>query len=233
MVKVLWYTASARKFSLFHDWREKVDFIDQLIVKNHMAHVAHQKATRFFFKHDYDYLLVTSDDILGTPYNARLLLEDLEKEQFPVLSGWTDAIEDGKAALTLKPVQGIKERKIRREGYEFIRRLDLYTGKYGFPFIKVWYTGLPFTAIRRDILKKVPLKPFMTTKDEFCVTTKAKQKGRGIMFDLQFSLSCAKKGIPITIDTRCFLLHFGKTKRCVRVGKDKPSTKLIKATAKV
>jgi len=62
----------------------------------------------------------------------------------------------------------------------------------------------------------------MRIKDMHCITPETQKHGRATMFDLAFCLDCYLQKIPIIVDTRVFLLHFGGTQDYVRVGKDEP-----------
>ena len=204
--------------------------MDKLIVKNYMQHEAHALAMKYFFEHEYDYFIISSDDVLGSPYHVRLLLRDERKHAFPVISGWCNLYlhEDVAAITTQRP--NLRRKPITRHSYSFIPLKDMGLSKHGFPFMKAWYVGLPLTLIRREILEKVPLKPFQKQVDRFCLTSETKKRGRGVMFDLQFACDCAANKIPIMVDARIFLLHFSKTKRYVNVGREKPEVVFIKAS---
>lgn len=220
MGKALLYIASPRRFSLFWDWINRVNFVDKLVVKNHFHHVAHKIAMKYFFAHNYDYFIVCCDDVLGSPDHVRLLLEDEEEHHFPVISGWHQvSLDKPWASLSMTPHDGIKTKTSKLEDYHFIPIKDIIFAKYGYPFIKVWYMGLPFTLIRRETLKKVPLHPFHTAKF-------------GPKFDLQFAIDCARNKIPIMVDQRIFLLHFKPYRGTLWVGKAKPKVEFIPAETK-
>jgi len=233
--RALWYIASPRNLKPFYGWADKVDYVDKLIVKNYMHHDAQKIAMKFFFEKGYDYFIISSDDVLGKPHYLRLLIEDEEEHGFPVVSGWRR--RKGLTNVTVKPVRNIANPKeisenprawVRSEPYSWIRFEDIVEGKYGYPFFRAWFVGLPLTLIRRDILKKIPLKPFLLHRDGYCITPETKKKGRGKMFDLQFATNCAKNKIPITIDARIDIDHIKGGK--FHIG-DNPRVKFIKASA--
>lgn len=235
--RALWYIPSGRNFRLFWDWVNRVNFVDKLIVKNHLTHEAHNIARRFFFAHDYDYLIIGHDDYLGSPDHIRLLLEDEEKYRYPIISGWSNIWlppykkeRQALASLSLRRASGIETRNVTMENYGFVAMREILTEKFGFPIVNVWFIGFPLTLIRRETYKKISLKPFKNVNDEFCYTSQTKKDGRGIVFDLQFAIDCEKHNIPIRVDTRVFLLHFGKQNmyKYLRMGKDKPSVTFIK-----
>lgn len=200
-----------------------------------MHHEAHRIGMKYFFKHKYDYYIISTDDALGTPYHLKLLLEDAETHKFPVVSGWCsiDPQKNGLASLTVKPCHPnvIKNRKVLPYGYHFIPIKDVMIGKHGYPFIKAWFNAVALNLVRRETLKKVPYRPFKLQRDRLCITPETKKKGRGIMFDLQFAIDCARNKVQINVDTRIFLLH-AKTKRRSKVGVEKKAVLFIKATRK-
>ncbi|OYD16944.1 hypothetical protein CH330_01360 [candidate division WOR-3 bacterium JGI_Cruoil_03_51_56] len=219
MGKALYYIPSGRNFTLFWQWANRVNFVDKLIVRNYLTHEAHNIARKFFFEHDYDYLIMGHDDYLGSPDHVKMLLGDEEKHHFPVISGWSNIWlppykreRPSLASISLRRpnTHKLKTGKLTMNDYGFVAMRDILLAKYGYPFARVWFMGFPLTLIRRDTLKKVPFRPYKKVKDEFCFTAETKKHGRGIVFDLQFALDCEKQHIPIRIDTRIFLLHFGK-----------------------
>ncbi len=234
MGKALWAIFAHKNFPLFWQWANKVNFIDKLIIKNHMHHAAHQIGMEYFFSHPkYDYYIISGDDALATPYHVKLLLEDEEKHNFPVVSGWCsiDPQVNGNAAVCIKPCHPnvIKNRRVLPYGYHFIPIKDVLVGKYGYPFIKAWFNANALSLVRRKILQKIPYRPFKLQRDHLCLTPETKEKGRGVMFDLQFAIDCAQNGVPITVDTRIFLLH-ARTKARSQVGRKPPTVKFVEAT---
>jgi len=233
MGKALWAIFAHKESNLFWHWANRVDFVDKLIIKNHMIHEAHQIGMEYFFSHpEYDYYIISTDDVLGTPYHIRLLLEDEEEHKFPVVSGWIsiDPQKNGLAALTVKPCHPnvAKTRKAVPHDYHFIPVKDVLLEKHGYPFIKAWFNAIALNLVRRETLKEVPYRPFTTQHDRLCIPPTTNKQGRGVMFDLQFAFDCASKKIPIKVDTRIFLLH-AKLTGMSKVGKEKREIKFIKA----
>ena len=237
MGKALWAIFAHKHSKMFWQWADRVDFVDKLIIKNHMHHEAHQAGMKYFFEHpEYDYYIISTDDALGTPYHIRLLLEDEEKHKFPVISGWcsVDPQKNGMAALTVKPCHPnvAKTRRVMPYGYHLVPIKNVLMGKYGYPFIEAWFNANALNLVRRETLKKVPYRPFKLQRDKLCITPQTKKQGRGVMFDLQFALDCAQAKIPIMVDMRIFLLH-ARTKQRSMVGRAKREVKFIKAKEEV
>jgi len=228
--KTLWYASIGRHLDLFLNFMDQVDFIDKLAVKYCMKHDADEIAVKYFLSHsEYDYLLISSDDVYGTPDHIRTLLRDVEEHDYPIMSGWND-YGKGLAALSVSSADrtAIQAKKITYASYNFVTLSQLITAQFGYPIIKAWFVGLPLTMIRRDILQKVPFRPFMYLKDQYCVTKRSQVQGRGIMQDLQFALDCEKNNIPIMVDLRVFLLHLGGTYSLLLLGQKTPRVELTR-----
>lgn len=233
MDKALWFIAGARDLTIAYDWINKVDYVDKLIVRNYMHHHAHEIGRNYFLQHpEYDYFIISSDDVLGCESQLKMLLQDEKENNFPVVSGWCNVkLDAGWAAVSRQPHDGIQTKKTSYEAYHFVNMEDIILAKCGYPFAKMWFVGLPLTLIQRELLEqnKITFSPFIKIKDRCCVTEETRQNGRGVMFDLQFAIECWRNNIPIIVDTRIFLLHFGMTGPYVKVGSENPTITLIKA----
>lgn len=231
MKKALWFIANAREFPIAWQWMHKVDFVDKIVVKYMMHHDAHKIAKQYFLEHpEYDYFIISSDDILGTPDLVSSLIADEEEYEYPVVSGWCNVKPGANwAAVSIAPHDGVETKATSYEAYHFLNMADVLLGAYGYPFFKAWFVGLPLTLIRREYAQNLSFGPFMLQKDKHCVTTETRTNGRGIMFDLQFAIDCWHQSVPIMIDTRLFLLHFGIIGDYIRVGREKPVIEFWKA----
>ena len=236
-MNILWFIPSARNFSLFWSWASKVDFVDKLIVKNYVHHEAIKIGMDYFRKHEeYTHLLLSSDDVLGTPGDVKLLIEDEKTYGYPVVTGWNNtAHKDDHSNITVERVSVVDENlnKITekfhpRDVYPYLQIVDVISGSHGYPFIKAWYNGFPLALIQRKVLMDIPFRPFLLQKDRLCNTPETIAKGRGTGYDLQFSIDCFKNNVPVMVDTRVFLLHFGKTKALLKIGEEKPSVTLVR-----
>jgi hypothetical protein len=238
MSRLLWFIPSPRNFSLFWSWVDKVDFVDKLIVKNHVHHVAIKIGMDYFKEHEeYTHLLLSSDDVLGTPDYVNMLIRDEEEHGFPVVTGWNNtAHRDNYSNITVERVKVVDKNLNKTtetfrpsKVYPYLSVVDVAAGKYGYPFIKAWYVGFPLALFQRKTLMEVPFRPFLLQKDGLCNTPETAAKGRGTGYDLQFCIDCQKKKIPIRVDTRVLLLHFGKTKALLNIGREEASVRLVAA----
>jgi len=235
--KALFFIPAAREpMPSVWNWIDRTRYVDKLILRNFQKGTASEIAMQFFFSRDeYDYLIVTTDDVLGHQLQVLQLLKEEEEHGFPILSGWCNHV-DLWASLRVKPLPAEFLEAARNkpfpglvfEEYGFELNRDVVNGSFGYPFFKVWFTGLPLTLIQKKTLRRVPFREWRRKKDAFCVTPQAQEEGRGVMFDLQWAMDCAREKIPITVDVRVFLLHVFKTGATMRVGKD-PHVKFISA----
>jgi len=90
--------------------------------------------------------------------------------------------------------------------------------------VKATFVGLPFTLFPRDIYEKLSFKPYKYIVDRlpgFLVK-------RGIMFDAQVSIELMNMNIPLIIDKRLFLMHYGDTRKYVNLKGKKCSYRVIR-----
>jgi len=210
------------------NWIDRTNYVDKLIVRNFQKGTAAEIAMQFFFQSgEYEYLIVTTDDLLGHQFQVMHLLAVEKEYDYPILTGWCNHV-DLWASLRVEPLdpeflEAARSRPFPGlvfEEYDFTLSRDVVTGAFGYPFFKTWFTGIPLTLIQKDILWRVPFREWRRRKDNYCITPQAKEEGRGVMFDLQWAIDCAREEIPITVDVRIFLLHVFKTGSAMRVGED-------------
>lgn len=240
--RALWFIPTAKeRMPAVWDWINKTDYVDKLILRNFQKDTADEIAMQFFFARDeYDYFILSTDDVLGTEHQVNMLLDDEEEHGFPIISGWCNHV-DILASLRIEPLDPtflIEARKkpfpgLHYKEYDFTLSRDVVAGDFGYPFFEVWFTGIPLTLIRKEALREVPFREFRRCNDQFCVTPEARKEGRGVMQDLQWAIDCAEKNIPITIDARIFLLHVFNTRSRIRVGRRRPHVSFTPAKGRI
>jgi len=219
---------SPRDFPITWYWIDQIDFLDKLIIKYHLHHEAHEIAQKFFKEHkEYTHFLIATDDVIYTPSHVKLLIKDYLEYKYPVIScycnweWWNDWVN-----ITDKDMR--REKVISPYQYRFYKLKDLLrlieAKKVPFPLKKVFFMGLPLTLIERKVVEEVGFKPYKYITD----TALGLLARRGIMFDLQFSIECANRNIPIYVDLRCLLVHFGDTRRFINLRGKKKYVKFIK-----
>lgn len=209
-------------------WIHRTNYVDKLIIRNFQKDTADEIAMKFFFQRDeYDYFIITTDDVVGHQFQVRHLLIVENQHEFPIISGWCNHVKLW-ASLCVDPIAPeLLQQALNRSfpglelnEYGFVLSRDIVSGLYGFPFFEAWFTGMPLTLIRKEVLRKVPFRGWRRWKDKFCVTPEAKKEGREVMQDVQWAIDCAKEKIPITTDARIFLLHVFNTRTLMRIGKN-------------
>lgn len=234
--KALWFIPSARTIPVFWDFVSRVDFVDKLIVKNYQWDTAVNIARHFFFKQDYDYYIICSDDVIGYPDHLKMLIQDTEEHGFQVISGWCNHLSH-MASLSVTPIdEEILKNSLEKpfpglqlKDYNFASVRDLATGAYGFPFVTAWFNGGPLLLLRRDALKEIPFRGWRYHKDKYCITPDAKKRGRPLMADVTFAIDCVKKRIPLMTDVRIFLYHIFGTRKRIKVGIENPKVSFVSA----
>ena len=204
---------SVRDFKIVWRWIDKIDFLDKLVIKYFTHDKAHEIAKEFFMRHrEYSHMLVYAEDILATPCHVKMLIKDAESRDFDVISGYSNFDLKRKwLAFSLKNLS--KTKIISANQYGFPTIDYILTDKFNDVYLRVFFVGLPLTLIKRSVLEKVSFRPYKYIID-YALGKKLK---RGIMFDLQFAIECYKLGIPIYIDKRVFVIHFGDTRKYINL----------------
>jgi len=206
-------------------WFSQYQRFDQLLIQGFPHHEAHEISQRFFHgRKEYTHLWIWCEDIIATPSQADLLAEGVEKHGFQVLSGYTN-YHFGRywSNVTVKDVS--KLNPVLADQYGFIDIRELACKDLNNPYMRVNFVGLPFTIIERSVVEEVGFKPFKYVTDRVL----GGLQRRGIMFDLRFCQECAKRGIPIYIDLRLALLHYGDTRHLIAKQRPPKAIKFRKA----
>jgi len=236
MKKTLFFIPSPRNIAAVWDWINRVDHVDKLIVKNFQWDTAMDICKSFLSKRpEYDYYLSCTDDVMGCPDQVDMLVKDLEENDFSAVCGWCGP--HGATSVAIKPpdldvFRASLEKPypgLRRSDYDFVTAVDLLMGKYGYPFVKSWFTGGPLLLMRRDAWIKVPWRPWRLLRDRHCITARGKRDGRAVMSDITFAIDCAEQGVSLMTDVRVHLYHIPHTRGMLRVGRDKPKIFFVPA----
>lgn len=191
-----------------------LEHCDLLEVKFAFEFDAYKYARDYFLEHDYDYLIIATDDIVVKPEHVKQLRWDLENlrmkdgKQYPVLSGMMNVDQqeymDQWGNLNICYVLGLKDRRLR--SYDWIKRNQLPSED----IFQVKFAGFGLTAIKREIVELFPFNSdgiFRGTGVSF-----------GASLDFVFCWYCHdyewtdKKGehhksIPIFVDQRIDMQH--------------------------
>lgn len=187
--------------------RENENECDVLYVRYAFEFNAYKFARDYFLDHkEYDYLLIATDDIIVKPEHIRQIIEDLkirlspeneEFRSFAVISGMMNVdqqeYDDQWGNLNVCYEIAMKDRKSRY--YSWIKRNELPNDD----IFAVKFAGFGLTAVRRDIIEKIPFH----TDSVF----KATGVESGASLDLVFCWYCHEYGIPIVVDQRIDMQH--------------------------
>jgi len=180
--------------------------LDKLKVKYFLHYDALAIARNFFLEHDYTHLLIYAEDVITTPDVVKLLIKDAEEYDFPIVSGWINFdFKRNWLSFTFKDLSNIYVKT--HEQYEFPTTDYVLKHDLKNPFIETFFQGFGLTLIRRDVVEKIPFKPYKIQE----ITIANRRFVTGIMFDLQYAIELKKMGIKNIIDLRCFAIHFGYT----------------------
>jgi len=219
---------SPRDFPITWYWIDRIKFLDKLIIKYHLHHEAHEIAQKFFREHkEYTHFLISTDDVIYTPCHVKLLLRDYLEYKYPVISCYTNwEWTSDWLNITDRDLRKVRVHFAHQYGFHRLKNMLklIQDRKVSYPLKKVFFVGLPLTLIERRVVEEVGFKPYKYITDR----TLGVYAKRGIMFDLKFSIECANKGIPIYVDLRCLLMHFGDTRRFINLSNKKKYVKFIK-----
>lgn len=215
---------SPRDIPMVKEAFKKIDFVDKLWIKYFPSGEAYEQLRQWLKDKGYTHIIIQSDDVTPTPETLKILLNDILEYDFLAIAGccnycdvWgrkpygickycRDEVPHDLINITFDPVK-YKDRPITLKSYNFITE----EWRRNHPEIRqVWFQGIAFGVIRRDIYDSVGLYPRGETDT---------------MFDLEFAISLSEYGIPQFCDFRAFMRHWGLFHGQLQVGKKK--SKLI------
>ena len=201
-------TMGIRDFKPAKYWIRKIDFIDRLEIWNFWHEEAHKMARDFFLEHDeYTHFLFLSEDVIQTPEMVKLLIQDVETYNFPVVMGLSNIDSTHEDVnISLRDLRRVVVSS--RNTYKHPKLRQVVLGDLGFPFIKVKFCGNTLAMYRRDVVEKLSFKPYKRILDQVRRERFCADRPFGIMFDLQMCNELAKLRIPIVVDARCLVMHF-------------------------
>lgn len=159
----------------------------------------------FFLKHnEYTHMAISPDDLIVTRHDFEILLDDIRRYDFPVISGICNVSYQLQDMFT--PCIELPDENI---GYVWLS-LEEINNING--IIPVKFDAFACSIIRRDIVKKIIIEG-----DHL-----------GGRMDLQFARDCDRLDIPLYVDTRAKMFHLrnrlgnGNLENCGQT--DKPPT---------
>lgn len=180
--------------------------VDRIIPKFYPEYFAYKIMRNYFLQNkQYTHLVLATDDIVVKPNHLSLLQKDLERCDYPVLSGLMNVDLDDEVFVNLSMSLPMKNRKLRQ--YSMMTRDDVFLRE---DIFQVAFSGFPLMAIRRDVVEKIP---FDADK-----VFEGLPPHRGASLDFVFCWRCQDMNIPVHVDKRIDMLHL-RTAGGLDVGK--------------
>lgn len=211
-----------RRLDFFLKSLSALDYVDVLLAKNMELVEALESIKNEFLKRDYDFLLLTSDDVT-IPYLAPYqIMKDVEETGYDIVTGWSPV---GKLANIshLRVYEGIEEILSKNKGLS-LRSMYPYTVNEidkmldeGKKIIPVWFVGWSITAMSRRVVENWTPRAW-----------KQKWK-RGWMADIWFSYEMWKKGFKKYADLTVRVPHSAVRHKNMMIGIEPPKIQIIKA----
>jgi len=167
---------------------------DKILPTYITEYIAYGLMRDFFLEHkEYTHLVIATDDIIVLPKHVKQLQRDLEKYDFPVLSGMMNVNQNDRQDVNLASPIFAKERKQRSLIWlqrDSLPKEDIF---------QVEFSGFPLMAIRRDLVER-----WTFDADKVLV---GQQGWKGASLDLVFCWRCKEAGIPVFVDKRIDMKH--------------------------
>lgn len=186
-------------------WKKLDD--DQLHVKYFKEWSAYQQIRNFFLAHpEYTHLAICPDDLVIKPNDLDILKKDLEKFDYPVISGMCNVNMDKPDLMNIM-IGGIPN-KFAKDRTPFSWEKFKNFKK---DLTKVLFSGFPLMIIRRDVVER------------FDFDSESKLEGFDPNMigniDVIFCHNCLENNIPIWVDRRCRMIHL-RNLTDLKVGRD-------------
>lgn len=168
--------------------------VDRIIPQYYHEYPAYKIMRNFFLDNPvYTHLVLATDDIVVQPSHLMRLQYDLERDDFPVLSGMMNVNLDDKVFVNLTESMPSKKRNARK--YVWMTRNDLVVKDDIFP---VAFSGFPLMAIRRDVVEQITFDADKVWEG---------QPDKGASLDIVFCWNCMERNILVMVDKTIDMLH--------------------------
>ena len=223
MVKLLVVVPSPREIQQVIEAQTALPH-DKLWIKYTPSFEAYLKARDFFMEHkEYTHVAIAPDDLVPTLEGVQLLVEDIEKEGFDVVSAYCAVDSNNKdgssgdLAICFNLVGVSREQR----NYQWITRKEMEVLKASTRFIQCKHVGTPFTIFSRYVAER------MVWEGDFQFNH-GHPDNNSVAQDVVFCNSIDQMGLPIVVDTRVEFDHL-RSSGVVLVNKMAPTTFLQKA----
>jgi hypothetical protein len=169
---------------------------DKLIEKYKTQIDAYSDAKKFFLKHvEYTHLCVCPDDLEITPVVLKVLVDDVTRYDYPVVSGYCPLQENQPDIYNLQMEIYLDETAPRKPKGHWIEKEQMEEMPR---FFEVKHAGFGCTIIRRDAFEKC----------RFTSTQFPDGATHGGNFDYAFCQDMFRNKIPIIVDKSCWFQHW-------------------------
>lgn len=207
-IRILLGIMSPRDIKFVKEGFDKMDYVDKLWVKYFGPREALNEMFKYFYKHtEYTHLIIHSDDAVPSYEAVAMLIADIKKYRFKIISGVVAMdflTKDNRLSATFKPVTD----------HEYLREESYYCLPFEFTklngIVKVWFQGYALTIINREILE--PVTKLMWTLPEHTLYD--------LPHDILLALACHKLNIEQYIDLRVWYWHYRHPCKPARLGTD-------------
>ena len=228
-----------RRLPFFLNSIEKIDFIDKVFAENMPSRLAYESLRSFALDKGYDYLILSSDDVVVEESALRKVIEAVLTYNYPVTTGWCWVRPNLKLAnITLMPPKNLEKRlnqPLFMHEYGFVPKevIDGFV-EVGVKVVQVWFVGMSLTAIRQDVLRDWEVRGwFFQQHFTFKPETYRGQKGFWSCFDLWFSYDSWRKGYKKICVLDAYVEHspvgYSHDWRDLTVGKLEPNVRFEEA----
>ena len=216
-----------RRLDFFLNSLEKIDYVDILLVKNYPIIEAQNRIKKYFLEHNYDYLILTSDDV-EIPYTAPAkIMLDVELYGYDIITGYSKIRPQLRYVnINLDPIRNIErflDRPIWFHQYNFLTINEvlelLLKGEYMIP---VWFVGWSLTAMSRRVVEAWTPRGWYFQRTKPYHETYKGRRGFWASSDLWFSYQTWKQGFEKYADLSIYVPHYPPRPQPLLVGKEPP-----------
>lgn len=197
MIKPLLFYMQAANYPDIIEELNKIP-CDKFITRYYAYPHPHNLAKKFFLEHEeYTHLIVHPQDLLVKKENFDKLIKEVEKNDYPVLSGVCN-IEAGNNHNAHKwgICKECPSRDFSKRFYNFIPITDEKMG-----IMRVGFQGMVFCCIKRNIIERTLINGEPVFEGRVHCHGNAPP-------DLNFCLNCKELGIPIHADLDNRMYHY-------------------------
>jgi len=221
-----------RRLDFFLESIREIDYVDILLAKNYPIIQAQEKIRDFFLSRDYDYLILTSDDV-KIPYLApAMIMANVELYGYDIVTGWSLIRPNSRYAnINREPPYGIDRylgRPVWLNQYRFLTLSEIIdhilNGEYVIP---VWFVGWSLTAMSREVVEKWTPRGWYFQYGEPGHEVYQGRRGFWASSDLWYSYQMWKEGYEKYADLTVYIPHYPPRPQPLLVGKEPPELEFI------